>query len=607
MATIRLATGGWDNLLADHARYVFSGMSLLDGRGYVGEAGETFYVRAPVYPVIVGGGWALAGADGAHLAAWGLGLAGLLLAVWLAAHLGGLPAAFATAAVVIAVPQFWAQIVSLGIDLPQVAVYLAAVALLLRPMPIRWLAGGCVMGIALLIKETVAPAVLLLPMAWLPAWSGLAWRTWAQLVLLFLLAVAVVAGWWWFLVWRETGLLFPFNSLRAIVRDEAEVVFHPTRASAIAWLLAATAWAYLIARRYRDAGVRLLVLAAIALAPAVAATVLLAQPERNLTALVLLSCIAAGVALADLWRAVSSRSSPAARLASFGVLAAALMTVAVLGQLRAARATQDRLPGEAAAVIRPALASGQEVISTFRGRSPIGLELFDANVRVELLPVGAVRRPADPSQYLWLGERRGTLFGMTRDSWQTVLSSPRAAYLVLIGPHLQTPVELLPALRVRDELPPGLTYVKRVDGLYGTADIFEIDPARIDRAPDLHLHAKPGALEHWLDMAVAAGTTNAAESLLDARPIVPALGTAWKRLARRLGPVACFRPMQEDGQRVLMIEPTKDQSDCMTTAALDGSGAPPDRDQWMAGERSGPAGSREAPSGRTDRPGTILG
>ena len=52
---------------ADHARYVFSGMSLLDGRGYVSEAGGPFYVRAPAYPLMVGGAYAVAGANGAHV------------------------------------------------------------------------------------------------------------------------------------------------------------------------------------------------------------------------------------------------------------------------------------------------------------------------------------------------------------------------------------------------------------------------------------------------------------------------------------------------------------------------------------------------------------
>jgi hypothetical protein len=563
VAVLRLATGGWDAMLADHSRYVFSGMSLLDGRGYVGEAGETFYVRSPAYPVMVGGGFAVAGSDGAHLVAWGLGLVGLLLALWLAARAGGPLGALATAAAIIAVPQFWEQIVSLGIDLPHAAFYLGAIALLWHPRPGHWLAAGGLLGLALLIKETVAPAVVLLPIAWLPAWSGLSWRIWARLSLVFLLAIAVVAGWWWFLVWRETGLLFPLNSLRAIVPDEAELSLDPTRTSAVAWLAAAAAWAYLLFTRFRDSGVRLLAFGALALAPAVAATVLLSQPERNLTVVVLLSCVAAGVAVADVSRGAAVRVPSWARLAGTAAVALILIAGPVIGQQSVRAAHRDSLAADAAAVIRPTLRAGQEVVSSFRGRSPLGVELFGANVRVRLLPVAAVQRSADASDYLWLGERRGTLFGLTRADWQRVLGSDDAAYLVLLAPHPLTPTELLPALRSADGQPAGLTLVDTLARQFGTADIFQITPGLIDRATEVHLHAEPGALIHWLDEAEAAGMADAAGSLLEARPVVFAAAADLTSLAGRLGAGACFRPMQEDTQPVLSIEPAEGQGDCV--------------------------------------------
>ena len=566
VAVVRLATGGWDAMLADHSRYVFSGMSLLDGRGYVGEAGETFYVRSPAYPVMVGGGFAVGGSDGAHLVAWGLGLAGLVMAVWLAARLGGPLAGLATAAAIITVPQFWEQIVSLGIDLPHAAIYLGAIALLRYPMPGHWLAAGGLLGLTLLVKETVAPAVLLLPIAWLPPWSGLIWRTWARLSTVFLLAIAVVAGWWWFLVWRETGLLFPLNSLQAIIRDEAEVTLSTTRTSAVAWLAVAAAWAYLLARRFREAGVRLVALGALALAPAVTATVLLSQPERNLTVLVLLSCIAAGVAAADLWRVGSSRLPRRARLAVTAAVVAALIAGPALGQGIVRATHQDSLAADSAAVVRPTLRAGQEVISSFRGRSPLGVELFDLRVRVRLLPVVAVQRPADASEYIWLGERRGTLFGLTRANWMRVLRSDDAAHMVLIAPHMLTPTELLPALRSADGQPSGVTFVQTLVRQFGTADIFQIVPDLIDRATEVRMHAEPGALLHWLDDAEAAGMSDASASLLAARPVVFARATKLKDLAGRLGSEACLRPLLEDVEPVISIEPAAGQADCMSVA-----------------------------------------
>jgi hypothetical protein len=570
LAVIRLLTGGWESMGADHARYVYAGMSLLDGRGYINESGDTYLLRAPAYPVMLGGAFALLGANGAHLVAWSLGVAGLVLAVVFAARLGGPIAALATTAALVAVGQFWEQLVSLGIDLPQAAFYLAAVLLLLQPKLGHWLAAGCLLGVALLIKETIAPAVLLLPIAWLPAWSGLAWRQWARLSLMFLIAVALVAGWWWLLVWRETGLLFPLNSLQAIVPDEDAISITLSPLNVTAGLAVGVAWTYLLFRHFRDEGVRLLAFATLALIPAVAATIALDQPARNLTGVVLLSCVAAGVVLADVWRAIAARATLGARRPIGAAAAVAIIAAMAIGQLSVVTASSDPLPANIADALRPGVVPGEEVISTFRYRSALGVELFDTDVFIRLIPVRAVEQPADPSQYLWLGERRGTLFGMTRDNWRRVLGSSQAAYLVLIAPHPLTPDELIPALKSDEGQNAGLTFVKRLRGPTGRADVFEISQERIDRAEGINLHAQPGALEHWLDIAEAAGTPNPQARLLDARPVVPARGTELVSLARRLGAAACFRPWTESDVPLLMVEPAAGQGDCVSPTALEG-------------------------------------
>jgi hypothetical protein len=572
LGVIRLVTGGWDSLGADHARYVYAGMSLLDGHGYVNESGNTYLLRAPAYPLMVGGAFAISGANGAHLVAWGLGLGSLLLAIEIAARLGGSMALLATTVLTLAVAQFWEQLVSLGIDLPQAAFYLAAVLLLWQPKPGHWLLAGGLLGIALLIKETIAPAVVLLPIAWLPVWSGMAWRRWAWHSLLFLLAVALVAGWWWFLVWRETGLLFPLNSIQAIVPDEDTLALTPTPAVMVAGLAAGAAWVSLLVSRFRDPGVRLIAFATLALAPAVTATVVLAQPARNLTAVVLLSCVAAGTALSDIGRAMWPRASGGVRRAIVAAIGVALVAGAAIGQLSVARASADPLPADTAAVMHDSLVPGDEIIATFRYRSALGVELFDEDVSVRLIPVRAVGRAADPSEYLWLGERRGTLFGLTRDNWHRVIGSPRAAYLVLISPHPLTPAELLPALRSGDGRDIGLTFVKHLSGPAGMADVFEIRPDRVGRATQIHLHAQPGALVHWLDIARAAGASDASDLILAARPVVPARARGLESLADRLGAAACFRPRREDDERVLLVEPADRQGDCLSRSALEGDG-----------------------------------
>jgi hypothetical protein len=559
--------GGWDAMTADHARYVFSGMSLLDGRGYVGEAGETFYVRAPAYPLMVGGAYAIAGATGAHLVAWALGVGALLLAVVASTRIGGPVAGAMTAAAIAIVPIFWDQIVSLGIDLPQAAFYLAAVLLIWQPKRVNWLLAGAVFGVALLVKETVAPALVLLPVAWLPVWSGLGWRRWAGLFALFVLAVGVVAGWWWLLVLRETGFIFPLNSIQAIVPAEVPITSFPRGLTLLAWLAAGASWIYLLVARIREPEVRVLVCAGLAMGPALAATIALAQPERNLTILILLSCVAAGVALADLVRARSRLRPTWAPRAVAAAVGLVVVAGVALGQASVLRAVQDDLPGEAAAALRPGLRPGQEVVSSFRSRSSLGVALFDLRVRVELLPVAAVRRAIDPAAYLWLGERNGTLFGLARSGWARVLGSPGVASLALVGPHPLTPSELLPALRSGRGKVPGLRYVDTISEPSGTADIFDVRPRLIDKAPAIPLHAQPNALLHWLDLAEAGGaadTTDATDSLLDAGPVVLADAAGLRKLSDRLGEAACFRPSREDVEPVIVIEREEGQPDCLS-------------------------------------------
>jgi hypothetical protein len=139
---------------------------------------------------------------------------------------------------------------------------------------------------------------------------------------------------------------------------------------------------------------------------------------------------------------------------------------------------------------------------------------------------------------------------------------------VLIAPHPLTPVELLSALRSGQGPDIGLTYLKRLRGPSGTADVFEILPERIDQARQIRVHAQPEALVHWLDMARTAGVADASGLLLGARPVVPARGSDVQRLADRLGAAACFRPRREGGDRVLVIEPVAGQTDCLTMSEL---------------------------------------
>lgn len=567
IAATRLAIGGWDSMSPDHARYVFSGMSLLGGRGYVIEAGGPFLVRSPAYPALVGGAFNLAGADGAHLIAWTLGVGGLLLAILFAARLAGPVAAAAATLAVATTPLFWEQIVSIGIDMPQAALFLAALLLFLRPTPGRWLAAGAVLGAAVLVKETVAPASVLLPFAWLPRWSELGWRRWVALTLMFDGVIVLVTGWWWIYVWHETGLVFPLNALESIVRDEAPASVGPRPALILATLVAIAAWASIFIGRWRDPGVRILVAAALSVTPAVTATIVLAQPVRNVAILALLSCVAVGVATAHLRSWAWKRVPRLARRGIAAGLVAALIAVSAIGQSRVSPASEDPLPARIAELLRPGLVPGEAVVSSFRYRSALGVELFGLGASVRLIPIAVVARAGDPARFIWLGERRGTLFGLSRNGWEQALASRPAAYLVIAVPHPLSPAELLSALRSSAGWDAGLTHLEQLGGPTGMADVFEVNSARVE-ASGFRLHAQPDALIHWLDLAEASGEPHAVGRLVEAHPVVPARSSGLPILADRLGSGACFRHEREGGNGVLLIEPFNGQADCMSALEL---------------------------------------
>jgi hypothetical protein len=567
IAATRLAIGGWESMSPDHARYVYSGMSLLADRGYVIEAGGPFLVRSPAYPVLVGGAFSLAGANGAHLIAWTLGVGGLLLAIAFAARLAGPVAAVAAALAVATTPLFWEQIVSIGIDMPQAALFLAALLLFLRPTARRWLAAGAVLGAAVLVKETVAPAAVLLPLAWLPRWSKLGWRRWGGLTLVFGSVIVIVTGWWWIYVWQETGLVFPLNALESIVRDEAPASVNPRPALVLAALVAIAAWARIIFGRWRDPGVRVLMAAALSVTPAVTAAIVLSQPVRNVAILALLSCVAIGVATADVrswaWRRLPT---PARRGIAAGFIAT-LIAAPAIGQSSVSSASEDPLPAQIAELLRPGLMPGEAVVSSFRYRSELGVELFENRVSVRLIPIAVVYRAGDPARFIWLGERRGTLFGLSRNGWERALGSRPAAYLAIAVPHPLSPAELLSALRSSAGWDAGLTHMAQLRGPTGMADVFEVNPARVE-ASGLRLHAQPGALIHWLDLADASGEPHAVGRLVEAHPVVPARSSGLAILADRLGSGACFRHEREGGSGVLLIEPVNGQADCMSASEL---------------------------------------
>jgi hypothetical protein len=185
------------------------------------------------------------------------------------------------------------------------------------------------------------------------------------------------------------------------------------------------------------------------------------------------------------------------------------------------------------------------------------------------MPVRAVDARDDLSAYLWLGVRRGTLFGIPRERWAEVVGAPGATYLVLATPHPLSPIELLPALRSRAGRQAGIAPLARVRRAGGTAYVFSNDPSRAGAMADVPLHASPQALLLWFDRTRP--RQGAGARLLEVQPVIPRQADGARALARALGDEACFRPLREGGRDVIAIEARdgeEPQDDCLDPAEL---------------------------------------
>ena len=63
LALLRVALGGWAPLAPDDARYLYVGLSILDGHGPITPSGSTFLLRSPVYGLALATGSTLVGGD----------------------------------------------------------------------------------------------------------------------------------------------------------------------------------------------------------------------------------------------------------------------------------------------------------------------------------------------------------------------------------------------------------------------------------------------------------------------------------------------------------------------------------------------------------------
>lgn len=545
IAAIRVTAFGWAEVAPDDARYLFVGLSLLDGHGPVMASGSLFLFRAPLYPAVLAIGARIVGGDpvlGAHVMATGLALAGFALAVVLGHRLGGASAGVATAIVLAATPLLWRLLPTMRIDLTQAAAIIALLLALARPTPARWIVGGLVLAVAVLVKES-SGTLALMPLAFagtVPAGRLL------RLSGLYLATAAIAAGWWWVVVYAQAGVIFPVNALGVIERRQvgADLAFGPTTLIVLAAL--AAGWLGLALRARRDARLRPLLLAGLLLVPPAAYATLNGLDSRNYAPLAVLSAVAGGSTLAAAIGHLGRRYAVGGRFAvPLGAALVALAVVAIAGsQAVVPRSTPQPLPDAIATWVRSHTEPGARVVMTFRYRELVALRLYGRNDVTVLNP----RRLAagdDPAGFAWIGLRDRQLFGYDREVWQARLGSPATRVFVVVTPHPLAPAALLGVLEAGGASR-GLRWLSTVEPGGGSAAVFGVDPRGVqaDRA-SLPLVLGDDAAGAWLDLEAA--DPSAPARFVAARPIVVGDAAAIAELTARLGSVACAAPAAETG------------------------------------------------------------
>lgn len=541
LALARVAAG-WAPLAPDDARYLFVGLSVLDGEGSVTPNGGTYLLRSPVFGVVLALGGRLLGGDpidGARLVAVGLATAGLLGGLRVAWLVTGPTGAIGTAIALGSTPLIWQLLPSLRIDLPQAALIVLLLLIAWRPTIRRWAVAGVVLGLAILTKEAVLP-LLLIPVAlvgWVPR------RTAMAMGLAYAGTAVVTAGWWWVVVWTSSGQVFPLNALAVIeARDVAGSlrVSWATGALAIAALLG---WLLVGLRARTEFGPRLLVVTAVGLTPAALYAASQGLDARNFAALAVLSSVAMGIGATDVIndvrrRGLLRRSGGGPRAVSLIAIGAIVGAVA-LGQASVPRSASDRLADAIVAWVEEHVPDGGRIVMSFREREAIALRRFGRTV-VRSLPVRRVEATDDPASYVWIGLRDEQLFGYTRRSWLASLTEGPPSVVVFVGPHPFTPVELLGTGGTT--VLPGLSRVTTIEVDADRADILRVDPAEVALRTDaVALHLSADAALAWLDLADGPeGDEDAVARLVGARPVVS--GTAIPALLERLGTRACAIP-----------------------------------------------------------------
>jgi hypothetical protein len=351
------------------------------------------------------------------------------------------------------------------------------------PTPRRMVIGGVLAGLTLLVKETSAPLVFL-PLAYLGTMPREEWR---RLATRYLVGFAVTVGWWFVTVLVLAGEIFPFEGIQ---QASGRQVPRDWSLNASAWVLIgafALGWVVLAVGRRHDPRARVLVLAGLAFVPA---SLIAWQKEfalRQFAPIVLLSCIALGVAVVDVLAAIIRRAPRGAAPRLAALFAIALLAVALVPVVL----TQDRTAvGASSGPVEKniALALGElvgepVVVTTFRFKGQVWARAQgDAEIR-GLKFENPARAPALGPE-VWVDWRQDRYHVLARAELARQVRG--ADYLLLTGPHPLGPIGLVAWLDQRGPAL-GITPVARFGPRSGTswAYLYELDDPKIGAIPTI--------------------------------------------------------------------------------------------------------------------------
>ncbi len=439
----RVVAHGVLAIAPDDAEYIGVGRRLISFRSPTGIDGTLFTIRSWVWPLVIGSASRLGRGDpfrGPEILGVMLGASAVVGAVVFAYRRAGGAAAICAALVLMITPVLWDVAASPRIDGALLALLVLTVLIAAEPSPRRVVVAGLLAGLTMLVKETSAPLVLL-PLAWWGVVPAAEWRRWAvRFVAAFMLAV----GWWFVAVLVLRGEVFPFQGLAQAARRAVPRAWSldPAALTLIAaWVVGAIV---LVVYRRRAVGIRVLLLAAVAVLPATTIAWVDEFALRQFAPVALFGALIVALAL----NAVGTRLSTAANRSALSRLVAVGLGVVALGAfvVPVARVgthvrvfSAPPLDRDLASWLDEHTSGPQTVASTFRFKAQtwarVGERFTFEGLRFE--------NPIDPpaaAPMVWVDWSAGSFHTLPRR--ELARATCRAATLTISGRHRPGPSAL---------------------------------------------------------------------------------------------------------------------------------------------------------------------